>query len=55
MVKGMWQTIQFAPWTQMLIENGLSPFWGDGAKECPSATDSPPTTSAGAVHLVPGA
>lgn len=26
----------------MLTENGLSPFWGEGAKECPSATDSPP-------------
>ena len=30
MATGVQQTIQFAPWTRMLMENAVSPFWGEG-------------------------
>lgn len=30
MATGVQQTIQFAPWTRMLMENAISPFWGEG-------------------------
>lgn len=55
MVTSMRQTIQFAPWTRMLMENAVSPFWGEGQGVSACHRHPPSIKRSAATHSLPAA